>query len=113
MKPVNCPWRLFRRPIDMGDGGRDDQQLVRGDFMPAAVKLTPALPFGAIDEDRLRGPMFARACVAFGLRIVSSVSRNKVPKQRVLKRFFENRARDYNDSLPLETFVLFTPSHIW
>jgi len=51
--------------------------------------------------------------VAFGLRIVSSVSRNKVPKQRVLKRFFENRARDYNDSLPLETFVLFTPSHIW
>ena len=110
--PVDCPWPLFRRPIDMGHGRRHNQQLVRGDFVPAAVKLTPACSFGAIDKNRLRSSMLTRARMAFRFGIVPGIGRHQISKEWILYGFFENGPGDDDDALSLESFVFLAPFHV-
>src|ERR1043166_5385978 len=111
VKPMNCPRRLFLRPIHMRCESRHNQELACSNLVSATLELTPAGAFGAIDKDGLRSAPFTRAGVPLGFWIIASIGRHEIPKERIFHSFFENRTWHHDDALPSEALMFLAPFH--
>jgi len=75
VKPMNRPRQLLSGTINMRCGGRNHEELILSQFVPASRHFAPAAAARAINEHCFRAALLSRAFVAESAGIKSCIRR--------------------------------------
>lgn len=108
MEPVNRPWAVLARPIEVG------RSLGNGNGLPAAkaghhpVDTDKALPFLTVDENVLFTAVQTLTKVITGMGKVSRIGNHKPPQGRIGIEYIEHAAGNHIKLLLGKSFSFFT-----